>query len=208
MLVTFLVISVCSNNYHGFTILVPVLILPVFLQLLLRNGKISNNTLFWNERLQACRQQMTTGKVFHKHFNHLEYFIFSNWYHTSTELFINNQVIILQACFADFLSAMIAPYWKAMYQEHVSRRLMARTCLFGASWWKFIKALLLYEIVHVSFFFVVVFFDRRNSNSECPRQCPVTRIGIWLARITILTQCHVISNHYKSSERFQGRSTS
>ena len=157
MLVTFLFISVCSNNNHGFTILVPVLELPVFLHLLLRNGKISNNTLFWNERVQACGQQMTTGKVFHKHFNHLEYFIFSNWYHTSTELFINNQVIILQACFADFLSAMIASYWKAMYQEHVSRRLMAGTCLFGASWWKFIKALLLYEIVHVSFFFVAFF---------------------------------------------------
>ena len=30
---------------------------------------------------------------------------------------------------------------------------MAGTCLFGASRWKFITALLHYEIVHVSFFF-------------------------------------------------------
>ena len=29
---------------------------------------------------------------------------------------------------------------------------MAGTGVFGASWWKFIKALLLYEIVHVSSF--------------------------------------------------------
>ena len=32
---------------HGFTISVPVLILPIFLQLLLRHGKFSNKSLFW-----------------------------------------------------------------------------------------------------------------------------------------------------------------
>ena len=31
---------------------------------------------------------------------------------------------------------------------------MAGTWLFGASWWKFIKVLLLYGIVHVSLFFL------------------------------------------------------
>ena len=39
---------------HGFTISVPVLILPVFWQLLLRNGKISSKCLFWNERTQRA----------------------------------------------------------------------------------------------------------------------------------------------------------
>ena len=34
----------------------------------------------------------------------------------------------------------------------------------------------------------------------------VTRIGIWLAGISTPTQSHVISNHYKSSERFQRKS--
>ena len=34
---------------NGFTISVPVLILPIFWQLLLRNGKISSKCLFWNE---------------------------------------------------------------------------------------------------------------------------------------------------------------
>ena len=37
---------------HGFTILVRVLILPVFRQLLLRNRKMSSKSLFWNERTQ------------------------------------------------------------------------------------------------------------------------------------------------------------
>ena len=34
----------------------------------------------------ACRQQMTTRKLFHKHFNQLQYDVFSNWYYISTEL--------------------------------------------------------------------------------------------------------------------------
>ena len=34
------------------------------------------------------------------------------------------------------------------------RKLMPGTRLFGASWWKVIKALLLYEIVHVKFAFL------------------------------------------------------
>ena len=83
------------------------------------------------------------------------------------------------------------------------RRLMAGTWLFGASWWKFVKALLLCEIVHVSFFF----FHRRNWNSECPGKA-VAKIGIWLAGVSTPTQSYVISNHYEISERFQGKSAS
>ena len=39
-----------TETIQGFTISVPVLTLPVFRQLLLRNGKISSKSLFWNER--------------------------------------------------------------------------------------------------------------------------------------------------------------
>ena len=49
-----------SSTIHGFTISVPILILLVFRQLLLRNGKISSKFLFWNERTQRAdsrRQQ-------------------------------------------------------------------------------------------------------------------------------------------------------
>ena len=74
----------------------------------------------------ACRQQMTTGKLFHKHFNQLYYYVFPNWYYILTELlsvttpsittptnreeFSADTVCLLQACFADLLSAMIACY--------------------------------------------------------------------------------------------------
>ena len=47
-----------------------VFILLDFWQLLLRNGKISSKCLFWNEQT-ACRKQMTTGKLFYKHFSQL-----------------------------------------------------------------------------------------------------------------------------------------
>ena len=52
-------------------------------QLLLRNGENSN---VFKRVNTACRQQMTTEKLFHKHFNQLKYYIFSNWYYISTEL--------------------------------------------------------------------------------------------------------------------------
>ena len=49
-----------------------VFMLPVFWQLLLRNGKIPSKCLFWYKRTQRA------GKLFHKHFNQLWYYIFSN----------------------------------------------------------------------------------------------------------------------------------
>ena len=39
---------------RGFTISVSVFSLPVFRQLLLRNGKISSKYLFWNEKTQRA----------------------------------------------------------------------------------------------------------------------------------------------------------
>ena len=41
-----------SALIHGFTIPVPILIFPIYWQLLLRNGKISSKYLFWKERTQ------------------------------------------------------------------------------------------------------------------------------------------------------------
>ena len=46
-----------------------------------------------------------------------------------------------------------------------------------------------------------VFIDR-NWNSEYSRLG--TRIGIWLALLSTLTQSHVTSNHYESLQKFQG----
>ena len=43
---------------QGFTISVPVLILPLFRQLLLRNGKILSTCLFWNERTQRADSRL------------------------------------------------------------------------------------------------------------------------------------------------------
>ena len=57
---------------HGLTTSVPVLILPVFRQFLLRNGNISSKSLFWR-RVDGRWQQ----KSFHKHFN---------WDYISTQL--------------------------------------------------------------------------------------------------------------------------
>ena len=50
---------------HWFTISVPVHILPVFCQLLLRNRKFSSKSLFWNERTQhADTRSNPNGHIF------------------------------------------------------------------------------------------------------------------------------------------------
>ena len=68
---------------------------------------------------------------------------------------------------------------------------MSGTWLFGASLWKIVKALLLYEIVHVS-----LFYDKRSWNSECPGQWQGLMVfdGIWLSKSSTLTHKHAISN--------------
>ena len=43
-------LSIAKLWIHGFTVSVPVFILPIFQQLLLRNRKISSKCLFWNEQ--------------------------------------------------------------------------------------------------------------------------------------------------------------
>ena len=47
-----------------------------------------------------------------------------------------------------------------------SRKLMPGMWLFGASWWKVNKALLLYEVVHVSLFFLTVGAEIVNANGS------------------------------------------
>ena len=63
-------IAVFDTTIHGFTISVQVLLLPIFRQFLLRNGKISSKSLFWNERTQRADNRWQQ-QLFHKHFNQL-----------------------------------------------------------------------------------------------------------------------------------------
>ena len=91
---------------------------------------------------------MTTRKLFHKHFNLLWYYIFSNWYY-----------MVLIFC------RFTISYESLLLKEHVPRTQGINA--WDMTVWSimmFIKALLLHEIVHVNF------FDRRNLNSECPGQ--------------------------------------
>ena len=102
----------------------------------------------------ACRQQMTTEKLFHKALINfiIIYLQIGNIFQLNyIENFLQIQYIwLLHACFAESLSSMIACYWTCTKN---SRRLVAGTWLIGASWWKFMKALFMYEIVHVSLSF-------------------------------------------------------
>ena len=71
-----------------------------------------------------------------------------------------------------FISSMITCYCIERARTKNSRKLMPGTRLFGASWWKIIKALLLYEIVHVCFFLTEA-AEIVNAQGSA-----VTRIGI------------------------------
>ena len=70
---------------HGFTISVLVLILPVFRYLLLRNGNVSSEYLFWNERPQRADSKWQQESYFTSTLINFS-IIFSNWYYISTEL--------------------------------------------------------------------------------------------------------------------------
>ena len=63
-------IAAFDTTICGLRISVPVLILPVFWQFLLRNGNISNKSLFWKERTQYVDSRWQQ-QSFHKHFNQL-----------------------------------------------------------------------------------------------------------------------------------------
>ena len=99
-----------------------------------------------------------------------------------------------------FTISMTACYWKSMHQE-LKEVVPGTWRMFGASWWMFIKSLLVYKIVHVS-----LFFDSWVWNSECPRQWHGLVAICLTSWIGTPAQSHVISNHFKSLERIQGRS--
>ena len=73
----------------------------------------------------------------------------------------SDTVSLSQACFVDSLSASYVQ-WIVIERACIknSRKLMLGTWLLGGSRWKFIKALLLKEIVHA----ILLFFDRRSWN--------------------------------------------
>ena len=106
--------------------------LPVFWELLLRNGNISSKFLFWYKRTQHAGTKWQQKSYFTSTSITLALYIFKlvlyfNSIIISNKLkyclainrgnFLQDTVWFLQACFADLLSAMMACYWKSMYQE-------------------------------------------------------------------------------------------
>ena len=86
-----------NNTMPGFTISVPVFILPIFQQLLLRNGKISSKSFALNRANTTCKQQMTT-KLFHNFLNKFNTINFQigiilrfNCYQQPNQVLLNNK---------------------------------------------------------------------------------------------------------------------
>ena len=142
---------------HGFTISVLVLILPVFRHLLLWNGKILSKYLFWNVRTKRPDSKWQQESYFT---STLIYFsiIISNWIIISNQTkhyLLINRDNFPQIQYGFYGHALQFRYllWLLVIERAStknSRRLNgAGTWLLGASWWKFIKALKLCEIVHV-----------------------------------------------------------
>ena len=162
---------------HGISISVPVLILPVFRELLLRYGKLLSKSLFWNERKQRADSRWqqesyftSTSINFSTIYFQIDIIFQLNYYQWPNQvlLIIDPNKYYLSIYRKNFLQIQYDFYRHALQIRYLlwqlvieraytknSGRLMAGMWLFGASWWKFIKALLLYEIVHVhvSFFF-------------------------------------------------------
>ena len=99
---------------QGFAISVPVLILPIFRRLLLRNSKFSSKCLFSNEQTQRADsrwQQQTYYKSILNKFDIIQFQIALNldttaisnqikYYLTTNK---GNACMLLQVCFADLL---------------------------------------------------------------------------------------------------------
>ena len=79
-----------------------------------------------------------------------------------------------------------------------SGKLKRGTWLFRASWMKVIKISWPYEIIQVSLFLL-------TGGPEIANTKAVTRIDIWLARLTALMQSYDISSHYEILRKIQGR---
>ena len=79
---------------------------------------------------------------------------------------------------------------------------MAGTWLYWASWRKFIKTFLLYEIVHVGLYFCWFFLTGVTDIVNPQGSDKDWYLTSWNK---YTNKSHVISNHYKSLERFQGK---
>ena len=82
---TFMTDSMYLGTIHGLTTSVTVFILPVFGQLLLRNGKILSKSLFWKERTWRADSRSQHESHFTSTLVNFS-IIFSNWYYISSEL--------------------------------------------------------------------------------------------------------------------------
>ena len=78
------------------------------------------------------------------------------------------------------------PWWLVIEREvWNSNKLAFGTWMFGGSWQKFIKALLLHKIVHVSFF-----LGKRSWDCECPEQWQEFVFDCW-GKYTDTEPCHL-----------------
>ena len=129
---------------HGFIISVPVLVLPIFRQLLLRNRKISCKSLFWIERTLSANNRWQQQSYFKGFLNNFDITHFNigiilrfNCYQQPNQLLLNNKE-------NEFSTGTVWPLqvarfatgccWKNIHLEPVdSRTLKAGTRLFGTS---------------------------------------------------------------------------
>ena len=150
---------------HGYTISVPVLILAVFRQLLLRNGKISSKSLFWNERTQRADSRKVTSQAPQVT---LVLYILKLVLYFNLNIISNQIKYYLAINRRNFLQIQYGFYRHALQIQYQlgwlviertctknSRKLMSGVWPFGASWWKVTKALSLYEIFPVSLCFLL-----------------------------------------------------
>ena len=168
-----------KGTINGFTISVSVLILPAFRQLLLRNKIISSISL-----VETSERSVQTADNKSKFTSQapqvtLVLFIFKLIFYFNSSIISNQIKYYLAINTENFLQVQYGFYrqtlpihyqlWWLVIERACTknlRNLISGTWLFGASWWKVIKALSLYEIVYINLFF---FIGRA-----------LTRIGIWL----------------------------
>ena len=165
-----------KGTINGFTISVSVLILPAFRQLLLRNKIISSISL-----VETSERSVQTADNKSKFTSQapqvtLVLFIFKLIFYFNSSIISNQIKYYLAINTENFLQVQYGFYrqtlpihyqlWWLVIERACTknlRNLISGTWLFGASWWKVIKALSLYEIVYINLFF---FFDRKSSDED------------------------------------------
>ena len=155
-----------KGTINGFTISVSVLILPAFRQLLLRNKIISSISL-----VETSERSVQTADNKSKFTSQapqvtLVLFIFKLIFYFNSSIISNQIKYYLAINTENFLQVQYGFYrqtlpihyqlWWLVIERACTknlRNLISGTWLFGASWWKVIKALSLYEIVYINLFF-------------------------------------------------------